>query len=312
MATGVDPAIQVLLDQSAAANLPPIHELTLADMRAGGELFGANGAEAPEPMARVEDRTFPGPGGNVRVRVYTPVDAAPLAGLVYFHGGGWVMMSLDSHDGICRRLAKEAEAVVVSVDYRLAPEHCFPAGFDDCVAATRWVRDRAGELGIDGSRLVVAGDSAGGNLAAAVALAAATDGPALRAQVLVYPALDAACDSASITENGKGYLLEHDSMRWMWDQYVGPGGDPFDGRVSPLRVADVSRVAPALILTAQYDPLRDEGEAYGARLAEAGVDAAVSRYPTMVHGFLGLREITPESDRAMAEIATFVRQHLAP
>jgi acetyl esterase len=309
MAT-VDPGIQMMLDQSGAANLPPIHELSLADMRAGGELFGAAGAGAPEPMARVEDRTFPGPGGDVRVRVYTPVDTGLLPAILYFHGGGWVMMSLDSHDGICRRLAKEAEAVVVSVDYRLAPEHCFPAGFDDCAAATRWVADHADELGVDGRRLAVAGDSAGGNLAAAVALAAAAGGPSLRAQVLVYPALDAACDSPSITENAKGYLLEHDSMRWMWDQYVGPDGDPFDERVSPSRAANVSGVAPALIVTAQFDPLRDEGEAYGARLTEAGVDATVSRYPTMVHGFLGMREVTAESDRAMAEIAAFARQHL--
>src|SRR5581483_7271989 len=303
----ISPALQAVLDASAAAGVPPISEQPLAEARAGAMNFAALGAGPREELFGVDDRQIPGPGGLIPVRVYTPVDTEDaLPGVVYLHGGGWAIMGIETHDWICRRLAKEAGAVVVSVEYRLAPEHPFPAPLDDCYDATKWVVEHAAELGIDAARVAVAGDSAGGNLSAAVALRArAAGGPPLVAQVLVYPVTDASFDTPSYAENGKGYLLEADSMRWFWDQYLGPDGDPDDAYASVLRAADLSGLPPALVITAEYDPLRDEGEAYARRLDGFDVPTTLVRYDGVVHGFLGMREIVPEADEAMARIAGF-------
>ncbi len=308
----LSPALQPLLDAAAAADLPPVETQPLAATREGAILFAQSGAGEKQPVASVADRTVPGPGGDIPIRVYRPeTDDDPLPVVAYLHGGGWVFMGLETHDWICRRLANAAGAVVVSVEYRLAPEHPFPAPLDDCMAVVHWLAEAAGELGGDPSRLAVAGDSAGGNLAAAVALASrAPDGPDLAAQVLIYPVTDAACATPSFVQNGTGYLLEASTMRWFWEQYLGTDGDPDDGYASVLRHPDLAGLPPTLVVTAEYDPLRDEGEAYAEHLAAAGTDTTVRRFDGVVHGFLGMDALLPEADEAMGEIAAFLALHL--
>jgi acetyl esterase len=304
----ISPALQAVLDASAAADVPPISELPIAEARESAMAFASLGAGPKEELFGIDDREIPGPAGLIPVRVYTPIDTEDARpGVVYLHGGGWVFMGIETHDWICRRLAKESGAVVVSVDYRLAPEHPFPAPLDDCYAAVKWVVDHAGDFGVDPARVAVAGDSAGGNLSAAVTLRARAAGDVpLVAQVLIYPVTDASLDTASYAENGKGFMLESDSMRYFWDAYLGPDGDPDDAFASVLRAADLADLPPALVITAEYDPLRDEGEAYGRRLDGFDVPTTVTRYDGVVHGFLGMREIVPEADQAMAEIAAFL------
>ena len=272
----LDPQARSLLDQFEAAGAPPFVELAPDEARAGFALL-AEVSGPPEVAVPTEDRTVPGPAGEIPVRVYRPVTDSALPVVVFFHGGGWVIGDLDSHDTVCHRLAAGVPAVVVSVAYRLAPEHRFPAAVEDCEAATRWVSDHAGALGGDPDRLAVAGDSAGGNLAAVVALRARdAGGPPLAFQLLVYPVTDATRSQPSYTENGTGYLLEADTMRWFYDHYLG-GADPARADVSPLFAPDLAGLPPALVVTAEFDPLRDEGEAYAERLRQAGVAAATSR-----------------------------------
>ena len=261
--------------------------------------------ELPD-IARVEARTIPGPDGapDLPVRVYRPrLDAAPLPLVVFFHGGGWVLCDLDTHEITCRQLANGTDAVVVSVDYRLAPEHRFPAAVEDAYAATTWAHAHAAELGADPTRLAVAGDSAGGNLAAAVPLMARDrGGPPIIFQVLVYPALERSFDTASYRENAEGYFLTALQMRWYWEQYLGDDDDaathPY---AAPLRATSLRGLPPAHIVTAEYDPLRDEGEAYGRRLEEAGVPADVRRYDGMFHGFFSL-DVLDGSRQATADV----------
>lgn len=303
----VSPALQALLDASAQANLPELADQPLDEVRAGAIAFAQVGAGKKQDVAHVDDRDLPGIAGDIPVRVYAPESSEPLPIIAYFHGGGWVFMGIETHDWICRRLANACRAVVVSVEYRLAPEHRFPAGLDDCMAVTTWLAENGEVLGGDPARLAVAGDSAGGNLAAAVALASrADDGPRLAAQVLVYPATDAACATPSIVQNADGYLLTAEAMRWFWEQYLGPGGDSDDGYASVLRHPDLAGLPPTLVITAEYDPLRDEGEAYAEHLAEAGVEVATRRFDGMIHGFLGMDELVPEANEAMDEITKFL------
>jgi acetyl esterase len=303
------PAARNLLDAMAAAGTPPLWELSIDEVRANREMLG--GLEEPVPVAEVVDRAIPGPGGDLPVRIYTPDAPGPRPLIAYFHGGGFVFCSLDTHDNTCRRLANATGGVVVSVDYRLAPEHCFPAPLDDCYAAAVWAHEHAAELGADADRLVVGGDSAGGNLAAATALMARDHGgPPIRFQLLVYPVVDAACDAASYVENAEGYFLEAQAMRWFWQQYLGPDGDGSDPLATPLR-ADLAGLPPALVVTAEFDPLRDEGEAYAAALRAAGVDASATRYDGMIHGFWSMPMFFPEADQATREIATALNATLS-
>jgi len=306
----VAPELQAYVDGANAA-MVPLSEQPLAQVREQGALFAHVGAKDAQPVDVVEDRLLPGPAGDIAVRVYDPDPGATSPVVAYFHGGGFVMMDLDTHDRICRRLANASNAVVVSVDYRLAPEHHFPAALDDCMAVTHWLTDHAAELAGDPERIAVAGDSAGGNLAAATALASRNGGPGLEAQVLIYPVIDAGCDTTSFSVNGDDYLLTGTTMRWFWEQYLGPDGDPSDAYASVLRAADLSAAPPALVLTAEYDVLRDEGDAYAARLREAGVDVTLRRYPGMIHGFIGMDAMTPVADAAMGEIAAFLGRVLA-
>ena len=308
----LDPQVKTLLDQIASLGGPPIQELGVTQARALLEGFAAVGGP-PAEVARVEDRTFAGPAGDVPVRIYRPTDeAGPQPVLVWFHGGGWVLGSIEGSDLTCRELAVRAGVVVVSVGYRLAPEHPYPSGVDDCFAALVWVAAAAGELGVDPARVAVGGDSAGGNLAAVVALAARdAGGPSVRFQLLVYPVTDALMSYPSMRDNGQGYMLTDDSMKWFVELYLGDHGDPKDPRVSPIYADDLSGLPPALVITAEFDPLRDEGEAYGARLQQARVAAKVSRYDGMIHGFFGMGAIVEAARPATAEAADALRRALA-
>jgi acetyl esterase len=310
----VHPALQPILDALPQATgdgaSQPSAEERLAAVRAGANAFGSLGAGPPEPMHAVDDRFVDGPHGPIPVRAYRPsaIDGRPL--VVYYHGGGFVSGSVEAWDTLCRRIAKEADAVVVSVDYRLAPEHRFPIPLNDCHAALAWAVGHATELGADSTRVAVAGDSAGGNLAAAVTLRSRVEGPQLRAQVLVYPVVTPGCDTPSMREVGEGYLLTANAMREMWAWYLGPEGDPDDAFAAVDRAGDYTGLPPALVITAEYDPLRDEGEAYARLLSGSGVDTKLLRYDGMIHGFLGMREIVPEATEAITEIASFLRTHL--
>jgi acetyl esterase len=295
-------AARSMIAQLEAVGAPPLWEMPLEQARAAGGLMGM--MDDPPAVASVEDRVIPGPAGDLPVRIYTPDASGPRPVIAYFHGGGFVFCSIETHDGTCRRLANATGAVVVSVEYRLAPECRFPAATDDCYAATVWAHDHASELGADPGRLVVAGDSAGGNLAAVVAQMARDLGaPPIEFQVLVYPVIDAACDTPSYTENAEGYFLEKQAMRWFWDQYLGANGDGTDPLASPSRAADLSGLPPAIVITAEYDPLRDEGEAYADALQAAGVPVTVRRYDGMIHGFVSMPMLFPEADEVMVEIA---------
>src|SRR5438093_2846493 len=257
------------LEQLAAAGMPPLGSLPVAETREAFNAIAAFGGP-PEPLAAIEERRIPGLAGEIPLRVYTPETRAPRPLLVFFPGGGWVIGTFETHAAVCRHLAKQSGAVVVAVDYRLAPEHKFPAAADDCYAATKWVAENAAALGGDAARLAVGGDSAGGNLAAVVSLMARDrGGPAIALQLLVYPVTNHAYDTASYRENADGYLLTRDSMVWFWNHYLRTAADGDNPLASPLRAKDLRGLPPAMVLTAEFDPLRDEGEAYAMRLQEA-------------------------------------------
>jgi len=283
----VDPQCQALLDAAAAAGAPFAHD----DYRAIRAAYAATTPSyrhATEPLAAVDDRTFAGPACAVPVRIYRPTTASssPAPCVVYFHGGGWVVGDLDSHDHLCRYLAHGAGAVVVAVDYRLAPEHPFPAPLDDCIAAVHWVADNAVELDIDPQRLALGGDSAGGNLAAATAIALRDGkGPRALVQLLIYPAVDFTANNDSLRDNAEGYLLTRSALDLFTRLYLPDEATRSDPRASPQlrnRHTDLPR---AFIQTAEYDPLRDEARDYAQTLAAAGCPVEYKCYPGMVHGF---------------------------
>ncbi len=298
----VHPEAQQLLAALEAAALPPFEHMTVPQAREATKGFIDLQGE-PEEIA-TEDRTIPGPDGEIPIRVYTPAGEAPRPMIVYFHGGGWVIGELDTVDNPLRRIANRTGAVVVSVDYRLAPEHVYPAAFDDSYAATAWVAEHAAELGGDPERIAVSGDSAGGNLAAAVAIAARDrQGPRLAAQLLIYPVTDFDFTTESYEQNGEGYLLTKGSMQWFWAHYLGAqdlGKDPY---ACPARADDLAGLPPAFIATAEFDPLRDEGEAYAANLRIAGVDVTAKRYDGMLHGFAWTLGATPSGAALIDDLA---------
>ncbi len=305
----IDPQIQAMLDR--AAGLPPTHTLPVAEARARYEALTALRPEAA-PVAAVIERQIAGPGGPLTLRIYTPEGSGPFPLIVFYHGSGFVLCSLDTHDGMARNLCGGAGAVVVSVDYRLAPEHRFPAGPDDCLEATRWAAAHAGELNADAARMVLAGDSAGGNLATVTALRLRDEGgPAAIGQLLIYPATTHYSDEMpSYSENAEGYGLTRDLMMWFWDHYLGDadGGHP---HASPLRVADLSGLPPALVQTAEFDPLRDEGERYAERLIAAGVPTTLTRWTGMNHGFMQWANQVASATAAMAEATDWLRAMFA-
>ena len=307
----LDPEAKMLLEQMTTV-VRPFDELSVEEARAAIVTLSAAAGEG-EAVARVENRTVPGPRGEIPVRVYTPEGRAPFPVLVYFHGGGWVIGNLETHDGLCRHLANAAGAVVVSVDYRLAPEHPFPASGEDAYAATRWVAANAGALGGDARRIAVGGDSAGGNLAAVVSLMARDrGGPPLVFQLLVYPVTDVpSAKTASYRENAEGYFLTAKMMHWFWNHYCGKNPDLSDPYLCPLRAKDLKRLPPALVVTAEFDPLRDEGEAYAARLREAGNQADLKRYAGMIHGFFGMGPLLTKAREATKDAASALRAAFA-
>jgi acetyl esterase len=305
------PALQTYLDAAATLDLPPLRDQPLDELRENVMIFAEAGASPAQPVARVEDRELDTDAGALWARCYAPsAGGEPLPVIAYLHGGGWVFMGIETHDRICRRLANATGALVVSIDYRLAPEHPFPAALDDCEAAVAWLAEHAGDIGGDPRRLAVAGDSAGGNLAAAVALRAAAAGPAVAAQVLVYPVTDAGQETGSYRDLATGYLLTAEDMAFFWECYLGADGDPHDAFAAPLQAADLSGLPPALVLTAEYDPLRDEGEAYARRLDGFDVPVEWHRYDGVTHGFLGMDALVPAADEAMARIAAFLGPRL--
>ena len=256
----------------------------------------------PMPVDSIVDRTIPGPGGDIPIRIYTPAGPGPFPGIVYFHGGGWIAGSIASHENITTRLANHIPAVVVSVDYRLAPEHRFPAAFEDAYAATTWVAEHAADLKIDPHWIATAGDSAGGTLSTLVALQARDhNGPHLAYQIMLYPVTNCPLDTTSITEHADQAALTADTMRFYRDQYL-PDPDTWrDPHASPLLVADLSNLPPALIITAEFDILRDEGELYGQRLHEAGVPVTVTRYLGVSHAFSSMLRYLPRHSRQSLE-----------
>ncbi|HET6828837.1 MAG TPA: alpha/beta hydrolase, partial [Ramlibacter sp.] len=270
----------------------------------------------PPEVQSVQDLVAQGPAGPIPLRIYRPlgsIPADPLPVLVYYHGGGWVIGDLDTHDTLCRELANGAGCAVVAVDYRMGPEHRFPAAVDDANAALRWVSHNARDLSVDASRIAVGGDSAGGNLAAVAAIAAReAGGPALRFQLLVYPATDMRRTAASHTTNGQGYLLTSDTMRYFHDHYIADPAHDLDWRASPLLHPELSGLPPAFVLTAGYDPLRDEGLQYAQRLTQAGVSTTLVCFERQIHGFLPMGKVLDEANVAVQLCAAQLRQALAP
>ena len=281
----LDPQVVAYLARLAEAGVPPIGELPPVQLRKNFAATAADLFGPVEPMASVEDRRT---DGGLDVRIYRPLERAePSPALVYFHGGGWVVGSLDTHDGIARALARGSGRVVLAVDYRLAPEHPFPAGLQDAWSATCWVLDRVAELGLDPDRIAVCGDSSGATLAAVVARRAHDSGTQLEAQALICPALDHSFDTGSYELFAEGYGLTRAAMRWYWAQYLG-GDDGGSSDASPLRATDLAALPSAVVLIAGCDPLRDEGLAYAQKLERAGVQVTVLRYDGMIHNFVRL------------------------
>lgn len=308
----LDPQALAFLDQLKAMGAPPLNELSPPDARVAAQALGSLSG-TPEPVAKVENRTIPGLAGDIPIRIYTPAGNGAFPVLVFFHGGGWVIGDLETQDGPCRSLANGAACVVVSVDYRLAPEHKFPAAPEDTYAATQWVAANAKSINVDPTRIALGGDSAGGNLTAVTAqMARDRGGPRLTFQLLIYPVTDGACDTVSYRENADGYLLTKDMMQWFWNLYVRNQADLQDPMASPLRAQSLKGLPAALVQTAEFDPLRDEGEAYAARLKEVGVPVKLTRYPGMIHGFFGMASVINQAKVAIADAAGALRSAFNP
>jgi acetyl esterase len=310
----LDPKVRELLDLSAEA--PPIATVPVDVMR--GEAPSQMAALfrmglVSTPVAAVEDRFIPGPAGDLPVRVYTPEGLGPFPLVVFFHGGGWVLGDLDTHDPFCRALCSGTGCVVISVGYRLAPEHPFPTALDDALAATRWVGEHAAEVGGDPERIALAGDSAGGNLSAVTALRIRNEGgPTLRGQLLIYAAVGYHTPpTPSYSENAEGYGLTRESAVWFWGQYLADESQAANPHAAPLLAPDLRGLPPALVITAEYDVLRDEGERYVERLRASGVPARLSRYDGVHHRFAEMIGILDQAGQAHDEMCAWLREVLA-
>ncbi|MDQ1487946.1 MAG: acetyl esterase [Actinomycetota bacterium] len=302
----LDPQVQGLLAQMQEAGMPPFEAMTVGEARQAAWAF-VGLQRSPEDVASVSHRYIPGPTAELPVRIYTPEGEGPFPVIVYYHASGWVILNVEVCDPTLRRLANSTGCVVVAVNYQKAPEHKFPVPFDDSWATLCWVAENAAELNVDPSRLVVAGDSAGGNLAAAVCLKARDEGgPSVAYQVLIYPATNYGFDTPSYNQNAEGYLVQRESMRWFWDHYLADPSQGDDWRASPLR-ADLTGLPPTLVVTAEFDPLRDDGKLYADRLREAGVDVRYTNYEGMIHGFYWMDGVIEEAKRLHDDIAMEVR-----
>ncbi len=320
------PQAQALLALMIERGVPPTHTLEPAQARAFYRDRRSVTQPDPPPVHGVRDFAAPGPHGDIPLRLYRPSAAAVLPVLVYYHGGGWVIGDLDTHDTLCRELALQSGCAVVAVDYRMGPEHRFPAAVDDCLAATRWLHAQAAELGLDAQRMAVGGDSAGGNLAAVVAIALRDErlhderlhdersrgagAVALRHQLLIYPATDMRRVAPSHTSNGEGYLLTRDTMTYFHDHYITDPAHDADWRASPLLHSDLKGLPPALVLTAGYDPLRDEGLQYSQALTQAGNTATHICFERQIHGFITMGRVIDEANTAVRICAAELRRTL--
>ncbi|GAA4687256.1 alpha/beta hydrolase [Phytohabitans rumicis] len=302
------PQLLAMREQRRRDGTRPLYEQSLAEARAADLAAIKADRGAPYPVGEVVDLRV---AGRLDARLYRPTGAGTKPVLVYFFGGGWVLGSLETSDGICRRLCADADCVVLSVAYRLAPEHPFPAAPLDCYAAVRWAASHVDGFGGDPARISVAGDSAGGNLAAAVTLQARAGGPALASQVLVYPNVEYGADTPSMRDNTDPSFFNRTSVGWYWGHYLARPEDGADPLASPLRAGDLSGLPPALIITAEYDPLRDEGERYADRLRAAGVPVELERYDGMTHGFFTMTGALVEARTATARVAEYLRKSWA-
>jgi acetyl esterase len=308
------PQTRALLDFIEQKKIPPTHTLSVADARAYYRDRRSVTQPAPPEVALVRELQMNGPHGMVPMRLYRPLGAnvsAVLPALVYYHGGGWVIGDLDTHDSLCRALCNESGCAVVSVDYRLGPEHRFPAAVNDALAAARWVHKQAAEWHLDASRLAVGGDSAGGNLAAVVSIAARDSGDLpIAFQLLIYPATDQHRSAPSHATNGEGYLLTRDTMAYFTGHYITDPVQYKDWRASPLLHTDLTKLPPALVLTAGYDPLRDEGAAYAEALTAAGNRASYVCFERQIHGFITMGKVLDEANSAVTMCAAELRRAL--
>lgn len=305
----LDPQVEDFLRRLAAANLPPIQQQTIAEARGQMDL-STRFLGKPPAVFSVEDHRIPGQGGDVRVRILTPHAAArtPRPVVVYFHGGGWVLGGIESHEGVCRALANSSGMIVATVDYRLAPEHRFPAAAEDAYSATAWISAHAAEFGGDPGRIAVAGESAGGNLAAVACLMTRDRGGRLPAfQVLIYPITDYNLHNASYRDFAEGFFLSRSEMAWYWEKYVEKADDRSHPYASPCRATDLSGLPPALVITAEYDVLRDEGEHYARALQSAGVPVKLRRYAGMIHGFVRRHPFFDQGRAAVEEMGRELR-----
>ncbi|KTG10340.1 alpha/beta hydrolase [Haloprofundus marisrubri] len=320
----LDPQVEAVVDEIRRLGVPEWHAMSVdCARRVEDDLFTPDGEPDDDGIEYVRDLAFEtsdvsvdfadatAAPDEIPVRVYRPAGDGPFPTLVYYHGGGWTLGTLDSIDGVCREFARRANCLVVSVDYRLAPEHPFPTAVDDAYATVEWVADHASAFDGDPTRLGVAGTSAGGNLAAVTALRAREmDGPTISHQTLLYPMISRAFDRDSYTENAEGYLLSTRDVRWFWEQYLRSPVDAYNPFAAPILAADLSDLPPATVVTAGYDPLRDEGVAYADRLADEGVAVEHRHYPGMVHGFLSLTDDVDAAEEAMTTVADDIRGQL--
>jgi acetyl esterase len=311
MAVTLDPSAAAVIAAFRAANRPAYETMSPDEARATSRAGRAVVQPDPPDMAAVEQTVVHSPAADIPVRIYRPLTLAggnaPV--LVFFHGGGWVIGDLDSHDVVCRSIATEGHMIVVAVDYRLSPEHKFPAAVEDALAATAWVSENAAALGADPAHLFVGGDSAGGNLAAVVAIHARDHrGPKIAGQVLIYPVTELAMTHPSHRNPETSVLLTHSMMRWFRDHYISKVEDIDDWRASPHRVKNLAGLPPALVITAGADPLFDEGEEFSQRLRGAGVAVTHRSYPGQFHGFITMGRVLPESGKLIGEIAEWLKQ----
>ncbi|HVE20290.1 MAG TPA: alpha/beta hydrolase [Ilumatobacteraceae bacterium] len=302
----IDPQVESLLSEMAALGGPPIHELSVAEARTVAEGMAALAGD-PIEVAAVDNITIPVDGAEIGARVYTPEGAGPHPVVMFFHGGGWVICSLDTHDNVARAICRDAEALVVSVDYRMAPEHRFPTAAHDCFAATKWVAENASSLGGDAGRLAVCGDSAGGNLSAVVSQMARDEGgPAIAYAALIYPAVDMTRKGGSLDENASGYFLETEGMEWFMNHYL-TEAEKADVLASPLLHSNLAGLPDTFIATCEYDPLRDEGEAYGDALRANGVHVENKRYKGLIHGAANMTGVLDGGRQLVSDVGAHLR-----
>lgn len=303
----LDPQAKAFLDMNEAAGAPPTSSMTPEENRERTADLGKL-AGIPKEIAKIENRMIPVDGGEIGVRLYTPNGLGPFPVFVYFHGGGWVIGNLETVDTLCQNIAHESECLVISVDYRLAPEHKFPVPVEDCYAAVEWAAQHASSLNGDGTKLAIGGDSAGGNLAAVVAQQAKQrGGPPISFQALIYPATQLGGETESYRENGEGYFLTADSMQWFFRQYLNDEEERKSLLASPLLNEDLAGLPPALVITAEFDPLRDEGAMYADKLRQAGVPVEYTCYEGMIHGFFWMAGMMDKGAQAVSQVSSSLR-----